>query len=340
MRKIRVIQIAFLIAILLLIMGNGCSGITSSTTTVFPVDNADNAAGSNLSGAVNATDTVSVVPAQPSFFDFPIPEASGLLVEKNQNAEVDFSNTADGYVMVRFIRPTEMNLRVQITGPSGVVYTYFLNQRGDFEVFPLSDGDGAYTVGVFEQIEGNKFATAIKVEIDVALTDEFAPFLRPNQYINFNRESAIVRKAAELVGGVSGFFEKVNAIYTFVINNITYDIAFAEAVLAGGHIGYISDIDDVLARGKGICLDYAALMTGMLRSQGIPTKLVVGYAGDVYHAWISVFSAETGWVNNIITFDGNDWNLMDPTFASSGNQSAEVMQFIGDGANYRAMFFY
>ena len=26
----------------------------------------------------------------------------------------------------------------------------------------------------------------------------------------------------------------------------------------------------------------------MLRAQGIPTKLVIGYAGNVYHAWNSV----------------------------------------------------
>ena len=34
-------------------------------------------------------------------------------------------------------------------------------------------------------------------------------------------------------------------------------------------------------------------MTGMLRSQGIPSKLVVGYAGTAYHAWISVWTEET-----------------------------------------------
>ena len=65
--------------------------------------------------------------------------------------------------------------------------------------------------------------------------------------------------------------------------------------------------------GKGICFDYASLMAALLRSQGIPTKLVVGYSGDAYHAWISVYLDEIGWVDKIIEFDGKSWSLIDPT---------------------------
>jgi transglutaminase-like putative cysteine protease len=243
--------------------------------------------------------------------------------------------------MVRFVKPTDMRIKVQITGPSGLSMPPFdLNSNGEFEVFPLSDGNGVYEIGVFEQVEGTRYAVSLTHSINVTLTNEFAPFLRSNQYVNFTPDSAIVQKAAELVGGLTDFLDKVDAIYMFVVNNITYDTDFAEQVIAGGHTGYIPVLDDVLARGYGICFDYAALMTGMLRSQGIPTKLVVGYAGDVLHAWISVFSEETGWIENAITFDGDTWNLMDPTFASTGGQGADVMQFIGDGANYNAMYLY
>ena len=59
-------------------------------------------------------------------------------------------------------------------------------------------------------------------------------------------------------------------------------------------------------------------MTGMLRSQGIPCKLVIGYAGTVYHAWISVWSEDTGWIDSAIYFNGTTWQRMDPTFASTG----------------------
>ena len=96
-----------------------------------------------------------------------------------------------------------------------------------------------------------------------------------------------------------------------------------------------------LRKKKGICFDYAALMTAMLRSQDIPTKLVVGYTGSLYHAWINVFLEGQGWVDNVIYFDGHDdWKLMDPTFASSGKQSKEIMQYIGNGGNYKAKYSY
>ena len=282
--------------------------------------------------------SLEVVPltASPAIFSIPMPSAPGTQVKKNQKAEIDHSNAGDGYIMVRFLQKTSKKLKVQVTGPSDVTYTYDLKQNGDFEVFPLSDGSGSYKLGVFEQIEGTRYATANSATISVTLKDEFAPFLRPNQYVNFTKDSNTVKKAAELVKDADGLYPKVGAIYNFVISNLSYDRELAANVKSG----YLPVLDTVLATGKGICFDYAALMTAMLRSQGIPTKLVIGYAGTVYHAWINVYSEETGWINSIIFFDGRNWNLMDPTFASTGNQSAEVMKFVGDGKNYSARYLY
>ncbi len=63
-------------------------------------------------------------------------------------------------------------------------------------------------------------------------------------------------------------------------------------------------------------------MASLLRSVKVPTKLVVGYSGSAYHAWISGSIEETGWVDNIIQFDGVNWSLMDPTIASSNDKSS------------------
>jgi transglutaminase-like putative cysteine protease len=81
-------------------------------------------------------------------------------------------------------------------------------------------------------------------------------------------------------------------------------------------------------------------MTAMLRSQGVPCKLVVGYVGNAYHAWISVWSEKDGWINAAIYFDGSNWQRMDPTFASSGKQSASIMKYIGDGSHYTEKYIY
>ncbi|MPM87738.1 hypothetical protein SDC9_134838 [bioreactor metagenome] len=143
-------------------------------------------------------------------------------------------------------------------------------------------------------------------------------------------------KGAELTADKSEMLDKVDAVYTYIINNFSYDKEKAKTVKSG----YLPDLDAVLAAGKGICFDYSAVMTAMLRSQGIPTKLVVGYAGKAYHSWISVYSEDTGWVEGVIFFDGSTWKLMDPTFASSGKSSEAIMNYIGDGTNYTAKYLY
>ena len=262
--------------------------------------------------------------------------ASGTTVYSNEKAKVDASNTKDGYIMVAYNGQTKNRLKVRVTGPSGVVYTYDLNQKGNYETFPLSDGNGKYTVGVYENTSGNKYAVAFNTTVTVMLTNSFAPFLRPNQFVNFNANSQVVKKASALTAGKNDDLKKIAAIYEFTVKNLTYDKQKAKTVQSG----YLPNVDKVLSEKKGICFDYAALMTAMLRSQGIPTKLVVGYTGNVYHAWISTFIPEQGWVEGVIFFDGTTWKLMDPTFASSAKQSSQIMEYIGNGSNYSAKYIY
>jgi hypothetical protein len=269
--------------------------------------------------------------------DFPIPLASGVRVSENDKAVIDYSNAEDGYIMVKYLINNTRKHKVLITGPSELQYKYDL-APGAFEIFPLTDGNGTYAVDVWEQIEGTKYALSHKTEISVIMSDPFAPYLRPSQYVNYNQDSDAVRKAAELAARPrsTGLMAKIDAIYNFVVDNIKYDYNLSKTVQSG----YLPDIDAILKSGKGICFDYAALMAAMLRSQGIPTKLVVGYTGDAYHAWISVYSEETGWINDVIYFDGKDWKLMDPTFESTGDHSPEVMKYIGDGTNYLPKYQY
>ena len=262
------------------------------------------------------------------------PVASGTLVAQNDYVTIDYSNTQDGYVMVRFNMDTNNKLKTQITGAT-TTYTYNL-YPGQWTVFPLSDGNGYYQIKVFQNITGSQYALVLAEDCEVVLSDEFAPFLRPNQYVNYSASSAAVEKAAELTAGISNPLEKVAAIYEFVVKTLSYDEQRAATVQSG----YIPDLDAVLEERKGICFDYAALMTGMLRSQGIPCKMIFGYAGSVYHAWINVWTEDTGWVDGVIYFDGMTWQHLDPTFASSANQSSSVEEYIGNGSNYTEKYMY
>ena len=263
-----------------------------------------------------------------------LPVASGTAVESGGGAEIDYSNIQDGYVMVRFPDASTSRLKVQVVGPA-TTYTYNLTP-GDWTTFPLSDGNGGYVVRALQNVEAKKYAVLTAANFTVALQDEFAPFLRPNQYVNYAGATASIQKAADLTANTTEPLEKVRLIYDFVVGNLTYDQQKAATVQSG----YLPDLDAVLASKTGICFDYAALMTGMLRSQGVPTKLVVGYAGTAYHAWVSVWTEETGWVDGVIFFDGTNWQRMDPTFASSGNGDEAILQYIGDGSNYTVKYLY
>ena len=65
----------------------------------------------------------------------------------------------------------------------------------------------------------------------------------------------------------------------------------------------------------------------------------IGYAGTAYHARLSTYIKDVGWVNGMIEFDGKDWSLMDPTFASNTKEEA-LKEFIGDGKNYQVKYIY
>lgn len=263
-----------------------------------------------------------------------IPTASGTVTYGNGTVSVDASNAQSGYVMVKYTGGVS-KIKVQIT-KGGLTYTYDLNARNAYEVFPLSEGNGTYSIKVFENVSGNQYSQAFSQDVSVSLVNQFEPFLYPNQYVNFSQGSAAVQKGAEVAASAGDALGVVNAVYNYVVNNMTYDTAKAASVQSG----YLPNVDQVLASRTGICFDYAALMVSMLRSQDIPAKLVVGYTGSAYHAWVNVYIDGVGWIDNYIYFDGTNWSLADPTFASTGGQSDAIKQYIGNGANYQQKYCY
>ena len=261
-------------------------------------------------------------------------KATGEVVEENDQCVIDYSNCKDGYVVVKYKQNTAKIVKAQVKKGKRT-YTYTLRKQSE-EVLPLSEGNGTYKITVYLQTKGDQYATVGDVSVSVKLSSKFAPFLRPNQYVKFNKSTKYVKKAASLTKKCKNDLAKVKKIYNYVIKNMKYDNKKANSVKPG----YLPNLNSLYKKKKGICFDYAAVMTAMLRSQGVPTKLVIGYTGKTYHAWINVYSKKKGWITGAIYISGKKWKLMDPTFAATGKSSKSIMKYIENKKNYKAQYSY
>ncbi|MGI6151570.1 MAG: transglutaminase-like domain-containing protein [Christensenellales bacterium] len=259
----------------------------------------------------------------------------------NHRVNVDPSKTGDGVILINHIGKSPKRLKVRITFGRNV-YNYDLNSSGKAEAFPLQLGDGSYKVGVYQQVSGNSYSLLYSETVDVKLSSDKAPFLHPNQKVNYSASTKVVRVAKKLCKGLSSDIEMIDAIYAYVIDNYEYDYDKAKDAIAGKLVGYLPRLDEIYESQKGICYDYASMLAAMLRSVGIPAKLVMGYVApdNVYHAWNEVYIEGKGWVVKQVHFAGEEWKLMDPTFASAANNSSKINRFIGDGSNYSTKYYY
>lgn len=260
------------------------------------------------------------------------PEAPGKKTLGSSPLILDISNQDQGYLTAES-DSDDSRMNIQLTAPSGVVYSYFL-EPDEQTVLPFSEGSGEYLITCYQQVDGNQYAALYTETLTIKLQNEFLPFLYPNQYVDFSSKSKTCKLAASLVKEDMTDIDILKTFYTYVTSHISYDYDKADSVEAG----YLPDIDDTLSTGTGICFDYAALTTAMLRSQDIPCKLQIGYSGDVKHAWIDVYIRGSGWVTKAVSFDGDTWKLMDPTFDANSDGDEAIQEYIGDESNYTVQF--
>lgn len=299
------------------------------------VSNAVSGPGSSISSGAQVTDETETT-AKGTRDNTPnclIPLNDGTSTIGNDLVTIDISHTSDGYVCITYNGDAQRT-RLIITTPLQISYTYDL-KKGVCDTFPLTGLTGGYNIGVYELVSGNDYSVLFNDTFEVSSIDEYSPYLYPNQYVKFDKNTKAISLASDLVVTSNNDLDAITSVYNYVITNIVYDYDKAENVEST----YVPDIDNILSIKKGICFDYASLMAAMLRSQGIPTRLEIGYAGDAYHAWISTYVKDVGWINGIIEFNGKDWEIMDPTFAANMSEKS-LKSFIGEGDNYITQYMY
>ncbi|MCI7234413.1 MAG: transglutaminase-like domain-containing protein [Oscillospiraceae bacterium] len=258
---------------------------------------------------------------------------TGAKTVSNDIACADITSADMGVIKVTYSGECG-KVKVRIT-KGEAVYDYDLDPAGT--VFPLQSGSGTYNIKVLENVSGKTYAVALDEDFSADIKSEFAPYLVPSQYINYSQSDDCVYKAAELCAGKNGTVEKAAAMFGYITSNVKYDKELAASVKSG----YVPNPDKTLESGKGICFDYASLFASMCRSQNIPTKLVMGYVrGNVYHSWNEIYTEESGWVTVDIFLKGSGWELLDPTFYASASDKSAVAEYIGDGSDYSAIYYY
>ena len=258
-----------------------------------------------------------------TFFRDNYGENSNIISSEDGGILIDIGCAPYGVALVKVDSiPAEKRCKV-IVSANGKSYQYDILARGKYLGIPLQLGEGSYTITVYEQVSGTSY------------TREIGPHLRRQPGVQpetvhgsvdherfFPRFGLCRRKPTACAAASATATGRVDAVYRWIVANIDYDRDLAGSITSGEVTTYVPDPEKTYTTRKGICFDYASLMCAMLRSQGIPTRLVVGQTPLGYHAWNEVYFAGTGWVV-VASFswqeiDGSGWVMFDTTFAAGG----------------------
>jgi transglutaminase-like putative cysteine protease len=234
----------------------------------------------------------------------------------------DKSKINDGVIGVEYNGGLEKPIKATVE-KGGDRYTYSL-KKNELYYLPLQMGTGEYKISVLENIQGTKYKSldATMVELKLEPTIKMFTYSTPITY--FDTTMASIKSYGEQIK-LKSASDKVNILYSDVIKNYKYDYDKVNNLPSD----YVPNIDDMYNLKKGICYDYASLMSGVLRSQGIPVKLVMGYAPEVkqYHSWNEIYL-------------NNKWNVVDTTYDATMFQAGKATSFSKDASKFKIVKVY
>lgn len=217
---------------------------------------------------------------------------------------------------------TKVKLLVQLTG--GTQYKYDI-PKGSVNInIPLTQGNGEYKLILCRNISGTKYAVMQTLSITQKLATDSDAYLSSNYIINWDKTNAAIKKAHSLAANKSTN-DKIKYIYEFVVKNYLYDYKKAENIDdIAKTAAYIPNVSKVYSEKKGICYDYSVLIASMLRSVGVPTKVVTGYTpnAEVYHAWNNVYA-------------DSKWNVMDATYDAQMYRAKRSYSMYKSASDYK-----
>ena len=157
---------------------------------------------------------------------------------------------------------------------------YDLPEHSDGIWIPANMRNGTYTASLYQKTENRRYKRISELSFQVQMQDEWLPYQYPNEQVCYDDENPAILLAKTLNNGEPDA-ELYQKIKSYINETFLYD--YIKAMQNDNPL--IADIEETYESKTGICLDLATLAAAMLRSQGIPTRLVIGYAGQNLHAW-------------------------------------------------------
>lgn len=200
---------------------------------------------------------------------------------------------------------------------------YYYSLSNSVEKIPVQLGNGIYTIKILKNLEGNRYKVVKNLDLKIEDSD-LDVYLSSSQPVYWQNQDKLTDLKNNLMEGLITDREKVEAAYNYLVKNVKYDYN----KINGLSTDYVPNIGNTITTKKGICYDYAALFAGILRAEGIHTKLVKGYKSDIqaYHAWNEVLIDGT-WVVIDTTYDSVLSGYSDVSMMKSGVDYNKVREY-------------
>ena len=176
------------------------------------------------------------------------------------------------------------------------VFTYDIFPE-KYQIYPLQCGKGKYIIGLYKNIINTKYSLQQKIQIDINQSNYY---LYPNIYVNYNNLKDIFIQAKKLTKQNKNF--TIKNIKKYISKNYKYNHIKSSQLKLKKNI--LPNIQECFNTKTGICQDLAALTVALFRINNIPSKFIIGYIENKYHAWTEYYDEQK-----------QKWILFDPTQA-------------------------
>lgn len=221
-------------------------------------------------------------------------------LKNNTNREQTYTvtlppNTSTQKIVVNRLDPQPSATRVDADG--NILADYKVSARGTVTVH--TDISAQVTYRAYDLTKGG-----VKADIPAELLRDYTGSTKFWQIDDIDLQT----RAQTAVAGKTNVVEIVRALHKLTADTLTYNNEKIKYNIRQGSYRALRN------PGNAVCLEYSDLMIALLRSQGIPARMPVGYAyagalkqsksvADSLHSWVEAYIPGIGWIN------------LDPTWA-------------------------